>query len=305
MLFAANLRPSPHITTSAGAKGTAVADEESRPASSQSLASHFREIESRDWQLWSLGAFVSVFLTAGFIALVLPDLLVRTGVMHRHTGLLPQLFTGLGALVALLNVYLVQQRRNLNHTRNLLMQQLLRAQSAEELSLQDPLTGAYNRRFMEQAMVWQLSLADRQKSLFSVLLVDLDDFKNVNTRFGHLLGDHLLRETVQLMRRTLRASDLVVRYGGDEFVAILPDATAEQARVAASRLQRACERWNIASAFAGRLQLSCGIATYSAGDNLAELLRRADVAMYQEKSRGKSDSPAATASLTPAPTAAV
>lgn len=255
--------------------------------SHQSLASHFREIESRDWQLWSIGAFISVFLTAGFVALVLPDLLVRSGIMHRHSGVLPQLFTGFAALVALLNVYLVQQRRNLNRTRNLLMQQLLRAQSAEDLTLLDPLTGAYNRRFMDQALVRQQSLSDRKHAPFSVLLVDLNDFKDVNTHFGHLLGDHLLQETVQVMRQTLRASDLVVRYGGDEFVAILPDAGAEQALVAASRLQRACESWNVNSGFTGRLRLSCGAATYTPGDNLAELLRRADIAMYEEKSRGK------------------
>jgi diguanylate cyclase (GGDEF)-like protein len=159
-------------------------------------------------------------------------------------------------------------------------------EEARALADRDPLTGFFNHRYLHERFGQEAVRARRSHRPLSLLMLDLDDFKLVNDSFGHLLGDDVLRWTADLIRKTLRASDLPARYGGDEFAILLPDADHDEAAATATRLREAFA----ASAFSreGRLTVpvgvSIGAATFPAdGRTAAELIAVADAGLYRMK----------------------
>jgi diguanylate cyclase (GGDEF)-like protein len=165
-----------------------------------------------------------------------------------------------------------------------------------ELTLVDEHTGLYNARHLHRSLEVEIARAARFGRPMSLLFFDLDRFKRVNDAHGHQAGSALLREVGDVMRATLRTMDVPVRYGGDEFVAVLPESGRDQARAAAERLAEALR----SRAFLGErglevhLTASFGLATYPEdGSSPDELLRAADDAMYRAKGSGR-DAIAAT-----------
>ena len=112
-------------------------------------------------------------------------------------------------------------------------------EEARKLADRDPLTGFYNHRFLHERLGEEVVRTQRARRPLSVLMLDLDDFKLVNDTFGHLFGDRVLTWTAELIRSTLRASDIPARYGGDEFAIILPETDGDEARRAAERILEA------------------------------------------------------------------
>ena len=199
---------------------------------------------------------------------------------------LPQLLFGFIVLVTLFNLYAFTQRRLLQHAREELVRQLVRGEVAERMSLIDPMTEVFNRRHLDEIIPTEVSRADRLNAPFSLLMLDLDDLKSVNTRFGHLVGDQILKEVAILMRLTFRPSDVIVRYGGDEFLVLLPGTTEDQGERAVQRLFEAVDRWNGENASMGyRMALSWGVATFRKGADVAEVFKAADQNMFQFKAR--------------------
>jgi diguanylate cyclase (GGDEF)-like protein len=250
------------------------------------LLREIHKLENRDLQLWYANALVGITTAAGFLVLVLPSVVWDLGPLRPESRYLPQFFFGLIPLIILFNVYVIEQRRTLRRAREVVTRQLLRAETAETLSLIDPLTEVFNRRYLDRIISQEASRCDRRGSSLTFLMIDLDGFKSVNSRFGHLVGDRLLQEVAGLLRRTFRTSDTVIRYGGDEFVALLPDTNEQQATQAIQRLLREVERWNCDSPIPGyQMSLSCGAATYSKGADVREILGTADKRMYLDKRR--------------------
>ncbi len=253
------------------------------------LLREFHRLETRDLQLWYTNLLVMLGLAAGFLAAQVPGVLWETTKPTLGFQYLPQLCLSFIPLILLFNGYVLQQRRTLRRSREVLSRQLLRAETAEALSLVDPLTGVFNRRFLDWTISKEMSRADRCGSNLSLMMLDLDAFKSVNTRFGHLVGDRVLRELAELLKKTLRKSDTIVRYGGDEFVALLPETNEEQAQLATERIHQAIEQWNRDSPIRGyKMGLSCGVAPCTKGASLSESLKIADERMYQEKARRRS-----------------
>jgi two-component system cell cycle response regulator len=129
-----------------------------------------------------------------------------------------------------------------------------------------------------------LSRIERQGTPVTFLMIDVDKFKTVNTRFGHLMGDRILAEVAQVLRKTFRAADTIIRYGGDEFLVMLDGCDENQASLAVSRLQQEVVEWNRQKLVpAYEMKLSCGIGRYTKGARIAEVLDIADRAMYAAK----------------------
>jgi diguanylate cyclase (GGDEF)-like protein len=165
-------------------------------------------------------------------------------------------------------------------------------QQAEALSVTDDLTGLHNSRYLRDALHREAKRALRYQRPLSVLFVDLDGFKRVNDTYGHLNGSRTLVEAATVMRTCARESDVVARYGGDEFVLVLPDTPSEGAIVVARRVRDrlAAHAFLQALHLDVRLTASVGIATLPDVSQLPEeLLRAADEAMYRVKERGKND----------------
>jgi len=168
---------------------------------------------------------------------------------------------------------------------------LERANALEELSITDPLTRLYNRRFLEQRMEEEISRCLRQDLALTLILLDLDNFKNYNDLCGHIAGDKALQRTARILRKSAREMDIVTRYGGEEFCILLPGTSKKEAILVAERIRHAVEKENFPrekSLPLGRLTCSLGVASYPADGNTARsLINAADIALYRAKSDGR------------------
>lgn len=183
----------------------------------------------------------------------------------------------------------------------------LRYQEALHLAMIDSLTGVGNRAALDLALHRELHLAERYKTEFSMLVLDVDHFKHVNDQFGHTHGDEVLKEVVQCVAQLCRSSDLLFRYGGEEFVILLSKTDGPGARVIAERVRRGVEE----RVYAGKGQerqavtVSIGIGTrrMEGEPTINSLFDRADRALYQAKKAGRNrvitESPVALAAQQP------
>lgn len=164
---------------------------------------------------------------------------------------------------------------------NISLREKLRTQS-----LRDPLTGLYNRRYMEDALERFLSLAERSGTSTAVMMIDLDHFKKLNDQHGHAKGDAVLRDVAAQLVGGLRPSDVVCRYGGEELMVILPDCSMDDARIKAESLRLRIE--GLSEVHEAAVTASIGIAAVpETSTSQADLMAMADAALYQAKTNGR------------------
>ena len=241
--------------------------------------------------LWLLTGAVVTALTALVVAVFDPlDGALGGSVRWRE---LDEFFVPGGvALILLLACLADEVRRGRQRERQLadLYGELLRKEAElERLAITDPLTGLYNRRFFQSRLGVEIERAKRYGRVLSLVMLDVDNFKEINDQRGHQFGDHVLAEVGKILRGNVRASDIVCRYGGEEFAVLLPETPPEQAGRAAEKL-RTClkERFQ-----GGRdpvaLTVSLGVASYPSPGVADEnaLVRRADAALYEAKGLGR------------------
>lgn len=156
-------------------------------------------------------------------------------------------------------------------------------------AMHDPLTGVFNRAVLFEMLERELARAARAETATTVLMVDLDHFKRVNDSFGHHVGDVVLREVTRRIGNLLRAFDTLGRYGGEEFLILLPSCDAEEARTVAQRLCNAVGATPIESSSGGiAVTISIGAAVSAAGEKSADcLIQEADAALYHAKQAGR------------------
>jgi diguanylate cyclase (GGDEF)-like protein len=156
---------------------------------------------------------------------------------------------------------------------------------ARALADLDALTGLHNRRFFHETLAREVARAQRYQRRLSLIVLDLDDFKAINDRVGHLAGDAVLAEAAERMLSVVRTADFACRVGGDEFGVVLPESTIGEAELLAGRIARAINSRPIASA--GIVNLSAGVAELRPADRPTDLFERADEALYRAKELGK------------------
>jgi len=160
------------------------------------------------------------------------------------------------------------------------------------LASKDPLTGLYNRQFLNELLEKEWSRSQRYGCTLSIILVDIDDFKKVNDGYGHQAGDTVLKKIAEVLSENLRRNDYLARYGGEEFLFVLPQTDLRDACIAAERFRTAVRKLMISLNKDHRLSLSisCGVATAhpeKKGGNTDDLIQRADNALYEAKRLGK------------------
>ena len=161
-------------------------------------------------------------------------------------------------------------------------------QHLSELVCEDQLTGSLNRRGLDESYAREASRADRRDSPMCVAMLDLDDFKRLNDTHGHVAGDEALQHLVRLIKQTLRATEVVARFGGEEFVILMPDTRAEDAAMVLTRLQRKLtKRFFLYDNQKLLITFSGGVAQRLPGEEQADVLKRADDAVYRAKKAGK------------------
>jgi len=172
------------------------------------------------------------------------------------------------------------------------MERALEHSKVKVLSVEDGLTGCYNRRKLDQDIDAEINRSRRYQRNFSVLMIDLDWFKKYNDHHGHSHGDELLKGVTHLFLKSLRANDEVYRYGGEEFVILLPETNRQQAGIVARKLQRLVAgtpfEGEAESQPGKKVTISVGLATYPwDGNNRDELYKSADTRLYQAKKQGR------------------
>ncbi len=246
------------------------------------------QLEKRDWELWIIVSFTGVIVGGGLLAILFPAAFLKGDNIHFELIVSRQLVVGLIALLILLNTYVVTRRLELRRVREKLISSTIQGELARQQSFTDPLTELYNRRSLEEMAGRFMNHAKRLGKPLTFMLVDVDRFKEVNTRFGHLAGDVVLAEIASLLKRAVRGSDAVIRYGGDEFLVILADASQADAKIVVDRAQCCLQDWNQGGHLKGfEVSLSIGAAEWTKGVTLDEVLDAADREMYASKRAAK------------------
>lgn len=163
-------------------------------------------------------------------------------------------------------------------------------EALRDQAVHDKLTGLFNRRFMDEVLDLELSRAERNQASLAVIMLDVDNFKNFNDRFGHAAGDAVLAALGGCLSRQARKSDICCRYGGEEFLVVLPDADAAAAVDWADTLRREVENMVLShqGEQLGLVTVSCGIASYRLNaESKTDLVRAADEALYRSKIDGR------------------
>jgi diguanylate cyclase (GGDEF)-like protein len=243
------------------------------------------QLERRDWELWVIVSLTGVPVGTGLLAILFPAAFLKQDNVHFEVTVSRPLAVGLIALLLLLNTYLVSKRLEIRRVREALISSTIQRELVRQQSFTDPLTEIYNRHSLEDMAGRFISHARRLKSSLSLVMIDVDRFKDVNTRFGHLTGDVVLADIAALLKKSVRGSDAVFRYGGDEFLIILADTSRAGAAQVVERIRAYLLEWNRAGNLHGfELGLSIGVSEWSDGMTLDDLLDQADREMYGAKS---------------------
>jgi len=254
-------------------------------APAKDIQNTMRRMDRREWWLWSYAITITLLLMTGIASFAFPALL--SGTDSYYSFFLNQAVRGLVGLVLIFNVYVIYQQLQITRIRRQLTDQVFAvdkvevlAQEVYKMALLDPLTGLFNRRYIEQRLEDEISRSQRHGRALSVILFDLDEFKQVNDTYGHGAGDALLKAFADRLSRATRGSDASARYGGDEFLVVLPECKPENVQAVLKRLE------GISVDIDGHklpVAVSAGWAELLSGERAKELLDRADAALYGNK----------------------
>jgi len=259
--------------------------EEAPESRMQEIQATLRKLEKRDWWLWSLAIVVMLLLTLAVLSLSFPGLMKFEDPFFQFS--LNQSVRGLVGLVLLFNTYTIYQQVMIKRLRRQLSEQLdamgrlrTRAEEFHKQATVDALTGLNNRRFAEQRLAAEAERSRRYGYPLTVLSIDLNNFKQINDRFGHPAGDLVLKEFAERLNSAIRVSDLAVRMGGDEFLVLLPECPAERVQVLLARLSP------LEVDYHGKIipvTFSAGWVGYERGETPDRLLERSDQRLYADK----------------------
>lgn len=259
----------------------------------QEIQDNLRRLERRDWWLWWAAIVVILLLTLAIVTLSLPGLFRETDRFFQLN--LSLAVRGLVGLVLVFNVYTIYQQVQIKRLRQEMSQHIelmtrlkLRAEEFHKLATLDSLTGLYNRRLAEQRLTGEVSRSQRYGHPLTVMMFDLNGFKQINDRYGHAAGDLVLRSFADQLSKAIRASDLAVRMGGDEFMVLLPECQPDQARSLLDRLSTVEVEFREARI---PVTYSAGWAGYRPGETAEEILERADQDLYANKRATKAAAP--------------
>jgi diguanylate cyclase (GGDEF)-like protein len=252
----------------------------------------FKRLDRRQWWLWSSTVLVLLLMTLAVASFAFPTLLSQEE--GTYSFYLNQGVRALVGIILVFSVYVVYQQHQITKMRSQITDQMQALTKVEYLTAEvfklaalDQLTGLYNRRSGEQRLAEEMSRALRYGRPLTLLLIDVDNLKQINDRLGHAAGDLLLKQFAERLQRAIRGSDLAVRLGGDEFMVLLPECRMEEVKHVIGRvegLQVEFENEKVACRF------SRGWTDLRPGETPQEFLKRADAALYENKRAGKGKS---------------
>jgi diguanylate cyclase (GGDEF)-like protein len=242
------------------------------------IQASLRKLERRSLWVWGNAVIIILGLTAAVASLSVSFYLNGAKTLF---GLDFRLAVrALVALVLVFTAHMIYQHLRLRNVQRELAEQQIQAEVFRRLAMFDPLTGLYNRRFAEQRLRAEIARAERRGLTMIVLLLDLNDFKQINDRYGHPAGDGVLKEFSKWLSRCTRGSDLAARWGGDEFMVLLLDCEVHDLSLVLTRID------GFKVELKGKevpVSFAVGWKAYEPGDQVSSLLEAADQNLYRHK----------------------
>jgi diguanylate cyclase (GGDEF)-like protein len=246
------------------------------------LQAELFRLESQKRELWVLIVFAAVVMALGAISLLIPGSVWQGN--RLEVRIPPQLLFVIMMVVLILALYMMRREVELQKYRLAIMQQLFMARTDQANSMIDATTNVFSRSLLRDLMQNEISRAERNNRPLALLMCDLNDFKLVNDRYGHLMGDYVLAQIGGILKSCVRGSDYVVRYGGDEFLLVLPETDQAGVEIVRQRILQKVEEWNRESRLDSMLvTLSLGLYLHVAGQSPDQDVSEADARMYAEK----------------------
>jgi len=246
------------------------------------LQSELTKLESQNRDMWMLVVFAAVVLLLGALSLITPGSFWRQNSLELRIP--PQvLFVVMMALMALL-LSMVRREMEVRKLRLLNVQQALASQAEISASMVDSLTNVFSRTFLRELLQGEISRAERNNRPLSLIMCDVDHFKAVNDRFGHLMGDYVLAQIANILKSCVRGSDYVVRYGGDEFLIVLSETDEAGAQIVMGRIRQKVSEWDRANRIGDfSIGVSMGLHRHVPGQTVEQAVAEADARMYAVK----------------------
>jgi len=253
-------------------------------------------LESQKREFWILIVFAGVVLILGVLSFFFPHPFWDSSGLH--INLSPQVLFVIMVVTVLASLVYVRRDLEVRGLRLANLQQFMSSQEDQAASMIDAVTNVFTRGFLHDLMAGEISRAERTNRPLALIMCDLNNFKQVNDRYGHLMGDYVLSQIATILKSCVRGSDYVVRYGGDEFLVLLPETDQPGGEIVRQRVHRKVEEWDRSNRVGDLpISVSLGLYLHVTGQSPDKDVAEADARMYAEKQAGKRAAMSDTAAL--------
>ena len=243
-------------------------------------------LEGQKREFWILILFAGVVLALGVLSFFFPHRFWDNAGLH--VNLSPQVLFVIMVVTVLASLAYVRRDLEVRGLRLANLQQYMSAQEDQAASMIDAVTNVFTRGFLHDLMSGEISRAERTNRPLALIMCDLNNFKQVNDRYGHLMGDYVLSQIATILKSCVRGSDYVVRYGGDEFLVLLPETDQPGGEIVRQRVHQKVEEWDRSNRVGDLpISVSLGLYIHVTGQSPDKDVAEADARMYAEKQAGK------------------
>ena len=240
------------------------------------------QLESQKKEFWILVIFAAVVLILGVLSFFFPHQFWNGGSLQVSVS--PQILFVVMIAIVLAALVFVRRDLEVRGLRLANLQQFMSSQEEQANSMIDAVTNVFTRGFLHDLLASEISRAERTNRSLALIMSDLDNFKPVNDRYGHLMGDYVLSQIATILKSCVRGSDYVVRYGGDEFLILLPETDEQGAGIVRQRVLTKVAEWDHNSRVGDLpISLSLGLYLHVTGQTADKDVAEADARMYAEK----------------------
>jgi diguanylate cyclase (GGDEF)-like protein len=244
------------------------------------------KLQAQKREFWVLVVFAGLVLLLGVLSFFFPSAFWHSN--NLHVSLSPQVLFVLMVGTVLFALFYVRRDLETKGLRLSNLQRVLTSQQEQAASMIDAVTNVFTRSFLQDLLQGEISRAERTNRPLALLMCDLNDFKQVNDRYGHLMGDYVLSQVAAILKAAVRGCDYVVRYGGDEFLIVLPETDEQGAETVQQRIRRRITEWD-QNHRVGDLPLAVSLGQYLhvTGQTVEKDVAEVDARMYTDKQASK------------------
>jgi len=244
------------------------------------------KLESETRELWITVTFAALVLVLGVLTFFFPASYWRSNTLH--VSLSPQILFVFMVIAVLAALYFVRRDMQMKAFRLSSLQQVLTSQQRQAASMVDAVTNVFTRGFLHDLLQGEIARAERSNRPLALVMCDLNGFKLVNDRYGHLMGDYILSQVATILKSCVRGSDYVIRYGGDEFLLVLSETDEPGGDTVCDRIHRKIAEWDNDNRVGDLpLTVSLGMHIHTPGQSPEQDVAEADARMYAAKQASK------------------